>query len=78
MRVLKEEPENSSIEFAFEHDESYRKVQFNFMDAIEAMNDNFLSVLLAQNPYHIDCLIQISEIFRIHDNSQSAADMIGL
>lgn len=78
MRILKEEPETNSIEFAFEHDESYRKVQFNFMDAIEAMNDNFLSVLLAQNPYHIDCLIQISEIFRIHDNTQSAADVIGL
>ena len=76
MRIVKEDPSRNIIEFAFEHDKDYQNIQFTFLDAIETMDHNNIVAVLHLYPYHIDSLIQLSDISRIHDDTQMAADMI--
>lgn len=50
------------IWFRFEHNASYRTVQNAFMAAVESLDsDNIINVINKQ-PYHVDSLIQISEL----------------
>jgi hypothetical protein len=84
MRTVKEESSSSKspapsevIEFAFEHDKQYQGIQFMFLDAIESMDHNNIISVLHVNPYHIDSLIQMSDISRMSDDTQMAADLIG-
>lgn len=44
MKVLKENAEDGSIEFAFEHSAEYQKTQFIFLDAVESLEHNNLVV----------------------------------
>ena len=46
MRIVKENPSMNTIEFAFEHDKDYQKVQFIFLDAIESMDHNNIMVTI--------------------------------
>ncbi len=84
MRALKEEnsPAKSTsqdevIEYTFEHDKQYQGIQFMFLDAIESMDHNNIIGVLHVNPYHVDSLIQMSDISRMSDDTQMAADLIG-
>ena len=77
MRVLSEDAATNTLEFAFEHDKDYQHVQFTFLDAIDSMEHTSLMAVLHLSPYHIDSLIQLSEVSRVHDDTQTAADLIG-
>jgi hypothetical protein len=77
MRIIKEELSTNSIEFTFEHDKDYQHIQFTFLDAIDSMEHTNIMAVLHLSPYHTDSLIQLSDISRIHDDSATAADLIG-
>uniref|UniRef100_A0A4W4GH11 Transcription factor 25 (basic helix-loop-helix) n=1 Tax=Electrophorus electricus TaxID=8005 RepID=A0A4W4GH11_ELEEL len=62
--------------FAFEHSRDYQQVQFKFFDAVESMDPNNIVVLLQLNPYHIDSLLQLSDVCRIQEDQETARDLI--
>ncbi|KAM9481087.1 ribosome quality control complex subunit TCF25 [Clarias gariepinus] len=62
--------------FAFEHGRDYQQVQFKFFDAVESMDPNNIVALLQLNPYHIDSLLQLSDVCRIQEDQETARDLI--
>ncbi|XP_077104246.1 ribosome quality control complex subunit TCF25 isoform X2 [Siphateles boraxobius] len=62
--------------FTFEHNRDYQQVQFKFFDAVESMEPNNIVVLLQLNPYHIDSLLQLSDVCRIQEDQETARDLI--
>ncbi|KAK6479989.1 mRNAion factor 25 isoform X1 [Huso huso] len=62
--------------FTFEHSREYQQVQFKFLDAVESMDPNNIVLLLQMNPYHIDSLLQLSDVCRIQDDQEMAKDLI--
>nr|XP_056718527.1 transcription factor 25 [Euleptes europaea] len=62
--------------FAFEHHREYRQVQFKFLDAVESMDPNNLVLLLQANPYHVDSLLQLSDVCRMQEDQEMARDLV--
>uniref|UniRef100_A0A8C5R2B9 Transcription factor 25 n=1 Tax=Leptobrachium leishanense TaxID=445787 RepID=A0A8C5R2B9_9ANUR len=62
--------------FTFEHQRDYQQVQFKFMDAVESMDPNNIVLLLQMNPYHVDSLLQLSDVCRLQDDQEMARDLI--
>ncbi|XP_020797054.1 transcription factor 25 [Boleophthalmus pectinirostris] len=62
--------------FTFEHNREYQQVQFKFFDAVESMDPNNIVALLQLNPYHIDSLLQLSDVCRIQEDQEMARDLI--
>uniref|UniRef100_A0A670Z1T5 Transcription factor 25 n=1 Tax=Pseudonaja textilis TaxID=8673 RepID=A0A670Z1T5_PSETE len=62
--------------FAFEHSREYQLVQFKFLDAVESMDPNNLVLLLQMNPYHVDSLLQLSDVCRMQEDHEMARDLI--
>ncbi|XP_029952405.1 ribosome quality control complex subunit TCF25 isoform X2 [Salarias fasciatus] len=62
--------------FTFEHGREYQQVQFKFLDAVESMDPNNIVALLQLNPYHIDSLLQLSDVCRIQEDQEMARDLI--
>ncbi|KAM6950557.1 ribosome quality control complex subunit TCF25 isoform 2-T2 [Lycodopsis pacificus] len=62
--------------FTFEHGRQYQQVQFKFLDAVESMDPNNIVALLQLNPYHIDSLLQLSDVCRIQEDQEMARDLI--
>lgn len=62
--------------FTFEHSREYQQVQFKFLDAVESMDPNNIVLLLQMNPYHIDSLLQLSDMCRIQEDQEMARDFI--
>ncbi|MBN3316604.1 TCF25 factor, partial [Atractosteus spatula] len=62
--------------YTFEHSRDYQQVQFKFLDAVESMDPNNIVLLLQMNPYHIDSLLQLSDVCRIQEDQEMARDLI--
>lgn len=62
--------------FTFEHSRDYQQIQFKFLDAVESMDPNNIVALLQMNPYHIDSLLQLSDVCRIQEDQEMARDLI--
>uniref|UniRef100_A0A3Q3NE22 Transcription factor 25 (basic helix-loop-helix) n=1 Tax=Mastacembelus armatus TaxID=205130 RepID=A0A3Q3NE22_9TELE len=63
--------------FTFEHSRDYQQIQFKFLDAVESMDPNNIVALLQLNPYHIDSLLQFSDVCRMQEDQEMARDFIG-
>uniref|UniRef100_A0A8B9KEJ1 Transcription factor 25 n=1 Tax=Astyanax mexicanus TaxID=7994 RepID=A0A8B9KEJ1_ASTMX len=70
------ESKNGLHFFVFEHSREYQQVQFKFFDAVESMDPNNIVVLLQLNPYHVDSLLQLSDVCRIQEDQETARDLI--
>ncbi|XP_077570103.1 ribosome quality control complex subunit TCF25 [Stigmatopora nigra] len=62
--------------FTFEHSRDYQQVQFKFLDAVESLDPNNIVALLQLNPYHIDSLLQLSDVCRVQEDQEMARDLI--
>ncbi|XP_076358427.1 LOW QUALITY PROTEIN: nuclear localized protein 1 [Tachypleus tridentatus] len=62
--------------FTFEHSKQYQTVQFQFLDAVESFNPDNIVSLLNMHPYHVDALIQFSDICKMGEDLQMAAELI--
>nr|XP_046241229.1 transcription factor 25 [Scatophagus argus] len=62
--------------FTFEHSREYQQVQFKFLDAVKSMDPNNIVALLQLNPYHIDSLLQLSDVCRIQEDQEMARDLV--
>ncbi|XP_018618645.2 ribosome quality control complex subunit TCF25 isoform X1 [Scleropages formosus] len=62
--------------FTFVHNRDYQQVQFKFLDAVESMDPNNIVALLQLNPYHVDSLLQLSDVCRIQEDQEMARDLV--
>lgn len=62
--------------FAFEHSPSYRQVQQKFITAVETMNSDNIIKIINQQPYHVDSLIQLSELCKLSEDYSMASELI--
>uniref|UniRef100_A0A8C7CY60 Transcription factor 25 (basic helix-loop-helix) n=1 Tax=Oncorhynchus kisutch TaxID=8019 RepID=A0A8C7CY60_ONCKI len=62
--------------FTFEHSRDYQQIQFKFLNSVESMDPNNIVALLQMNPYHIDSLLQLSDVCRIQEDQEMARDLI--
>ncbi|RDD42388.1 Transcription factor 25 [Trichoplax sp. H2] len=70
------EHKNGIYYFTFEHQPDYQKIQFQFLDAVDTYDPNAIAQVLNMYPYHIDSLLQLSEICKISEDFQMAAQLI--
>lgn len=62
--------------FAFEHSPSYRQIQQKFLNAVESMDSDNIIKIINQHPYHVDSLIQLSELCKMSEDHAMASELI--
>nr|XP_022911969.1 transcription factor 25-like [Onthophagus taurus] len=62
--------------FTYEHNQSYRQVQNRFLEAVESLNPDNIVAIINEHPYHVDTLIQLSDLCRIAEDLAIAAEFI--
>ncbi|KAJ2858357.1 hypothetical protein J3B02_000329 [Coemansia erecta] len=50
--------------FALEHTTRFRTIQIEFLSAVASHNPDAIAALVYQHPYHVDALLQLSEILK--------------
>uniref|UniRef100_UPI00358F9CE4 ribosome quality control complex subunit TCF25 isoform X2 n=1 Tax=Myxine glutinosa TaxID=7769 RepID=UPI00358F9CE4 len=58
--------------FTFVHSKDYQNFQVRFWDAVESMEPNHIMALTNESPYHVDSLLQLSEICRLQEDQEMA------
>ncbi|XP_018368623.1 PREDICTED: transcription factor 25 [Trachymyrmex cornetzi] len=62
--------------FVYEHSASYKEIQQKFLQAVESLNpENIISIMNAHS-YHIDSLLQVSEMCKLTEDLAHAAEFI--
>ncbi|CAH8653421.1 unnamed protein product [Schistosoma margrebowiei] len=62
--------------YTFVHSKEYQNIQRSFYNALESMDPNNLSSILYENPYHIDSLLQLSEIMMHQEDTTVGTDLL--
>lgn len=62
--------------FVFEHSQSYRTLQQSFLNAVESMDSDNIIRIINQLPYHVDSLIQLSELCKMSEDHAMASELI--
>nr|CAG4648156.1 EOG090X0BCY [Moina brachiata]SVE93198.1 EOG090X0BCY [Moina brachiata] len=62
--------------FKYEHNKEYRQIQYSFWDAVSSLNPANIVAIVNMFPYHIDSLIQLSDICRMSEDPQMASELI--
>lgn len=62
--------------FVFEHSPSYRSLQLTFLTAVESMDSDNIIRIINQQPYHVDSLIQLSELCKMSEDHAMASELI--
>ncbi|KAK3085888.1 hypothetical protein FSP39_010034 [Pinctada imbricata] len=62
--------------FTYEHNHQYQQVQFQFYDAVESLNPQNIADIIRNHPFHVDGLIQLSEVFRMSEDMGTATELI--
>ncbi|XP_017137176.1 transcription factor 25 [Drosophila miranda] len=62
--------------FAFEHSQYYQGVQHMFLSALERIDSEFLITLIKRCPYHVDSLVQLSEVCKMTEDFALAAELL--
>nr|CAG8581408.1 12221_t:CDS:10 [Entrophospora candida] len=62
--------------FKFTHSNQYQSVQSLFLQCVATHDPNTIYAVLRDNPYHIDSLLQMSEIYKMSGDHTMAAEFI--
>ncbi|KAL9544445.1 hypothetical protein MBANPS3_007623 [Mucor bainieri] len=62
--------------YAFRHSEVYQEAQVEFLHAVTTHNPHALLLLTRKQPYHVDSLLQLSEISKQSGDWHAAGDFI--
>jgi len=73
---LTETKDDGSLMFKFTHSTKYQEIQRMFLDCVASYNPNNIAELLRRYPYHVDSLIQLSEVFKHSGDIPMAANFI--
>ncbi|CAG8451110.1 3284_t:CDS:10 [Funneliformis mosseae] len=74
MELLKEE--EGIYYFKFMHSQQYQIVQSDFLQRISTHDPNAVFSLLHENPYHIDSLLQMSDVYKMSGDHTMAGELI--
>lgn len=64
--------------FVFRHEEDYQDAQIEFLNAVATHNPNALMFVISRYPYHVNALLQISEVAKQGGDWSMAGDCIGM
>ncbi|XP_050301133.1 transcription factor 25 [Anthonomus grandis grandis] len=62
--------------FTYEHSQNYRQTENRFLQAVESLNPENITAIINERPYHVNALIQLSDIFKLSDDLAGAAELI--
>lgn len=62
--------------FAYEHSPTYRQVQRRFLLAVESLNPDHMLAIIRDHPYHVDALLQLSDLCRLNEDLAMAAELV--
>ncbi|XP_018308237.1 transcription factor 25 [Mycetomoellerius zeteki] len=62
--------------FVYEHSASYKEVQQKFLQAVESLNPENIITIMNIHSYHIDTLLQVSEMCKLTEDLAHAAEFI--
>lgn len=62
--------------FAYEHNPAYRQVQRRFLLAVESLNPDHVLAIIRDHPYHVDALLQLSDLCRLNEDLAMAAELV--
>lgn len=62
--------------YVFEHSVGYRQLQQKFLTAVESMDSDNIIKVINQQPYHVDSLIQMSELCKMSEDHAMASELI--
>lgn len=68
--------DKGAIYFAFEHSPTYRQLQQKFLTAVETMDSDQIIKIINSQPYHVDSLIQLSELCKMSEDFLMASELI--
>ncbi|KAF6202235.1 hypothetical protein GE061_004633 [Apolygus lucorum] len=74
MRLV--ETKNGVQYFSYEHSLNYQQIQMRFLDAVESLNPDYIVGIINTHPYHVDALLQLSDLCRLSDDLSMAAEFI--
>ncbi|TDG52674.1 hypothetical protein AWZ03_000907 [Drosophila navojoa] len=74
-KIQKSDEENVQW-FTFQHSQYYQGIQHMFLSALERMDSEFLITLIKRCPYHVDSLIQLSEVCKMTEDFALASELI--
>lgn len=64
------------VYFKYEHNTNYQKIQKRFLEAVDSLDHNNVVAIVNEYPYHVDALIQLSDICKMGEDLQTAANLI--
>ncbi|KLT44840.1 DUF654-domain-containing protein [Cutaneotrichosporon oleaginosum] len=60
--------------YTFEHSPAWREIERQFLGAVRSHDPNELMALLQVYPWHVDTLLQMSEVYRLQSDIGAASD----
>ncbi|KAI7851357.1 transcriptional repressor TCF25-domain-containing protein [Circinella umbellata] len=70
------ETKNGISYYSFKHNDEYQDAQLEFMNAVATHDPNALMFLVSRYPYHVDGLLQVSEMAKQSGDWTAAGDCI--
>lgn len=70
------EKKNNCTYFTFEHSHSYQNIQKEFLSAVSSSTPDDIVRIINDYPYHVDALIQLSELCKVGEDHAIAAELI--
>nr|CAG4638662.1 EOG090X0BCY [Cyclestheria hislopi] len=67
---------DGNIYFKYEHNKDYRQIQFSFWQAVGSFHPENIVAIVNNYPYHVDSLLQLSDICRMGDDVQMATELV--
>ncbi|KAG0099132.1 Transcription factor 25 [Podila epicladia] len=75
MEIVDTDRENV-MTFKIAHSDSYQRTQLKFLGAVASYDPNNLVALLRESPFHIDTLLQLSEVSKHNGDNSLAGEFI--
>ncbi|KAF9996342.1 Transcription factor 25 [Entomortierella chlamydospora] len=76
MEIVETDEKENVTTFKIVHSEYYQRTQLKFLAAVASYDPNNLVALLRENPFHIDSLLQLSEVSKHNGDNSLAGEFI--
>ncbi|XP_063215812.1 ribosome quality control complex subunit TCF25 isoform X2 [Bacillus rossius redtenbacheri] len=63
------------MNFDYEHSAFYQKIQLKFFEAVDSYHPENVVAVSHKHPYHVDTLIQLSDLCKLSEDLQMAAEL---
>ncbi|KAG0293734.1 Transcription factor 25 [Linnemannia gamsii] len=76
MEIVDQDEKEKITTFKVVHSEYYQRTQLKFLTAVASYDPNNLVALLRESPFHIDSLLQLSEVSKHNGDNSLAGEFI--